>query len=236
MLALAAVMAGVFLAIDLRQRGFDPSHALEIVLAAAVGAFLGARVYYLVEHWGEPGENLFLGSGIVWYGGVVGGVIAVIPVAIWKRIPVGIMANAVAAPLALAYAIGRIGCQLSGDGDYGPPTDLPWGMSFPDGTVPTSIAVHPTSIYESAAMLVAFWILWRWRGRLTAPWSLAGLYLVLSGIERFLAEFVRLTPVEFAGLTTAQIISLIFILIGLPLVWRGRSRAGTPPLAPAEVS
>ncbi len=236
MLALAAVMAGVFLAIDLRQRGFDPSHALEIVLAAAVGAYLGARVYYVVEHWGEPGQNLFLGSGIVWYGGVVGGIIAVIPVAIWKRIPVGIMANAVAAPLALAYAIGRIGCQLSGDGDYGPPTDLPWGMSFPDGTVPTNIAMHPTPIYESAAMLLVFWILWRWRGRLTAPWSLAGLYLVLSGIERFLSEFVRLTPVEFAGLTAAQIISLIFILIGLPLIWRGRSRAGTPPLAPAKVS
>ncbi len=233
MIAIAAVMAGVFLAIDLRQRGFDPSHALEIVLAGAVGGFLGGRVYYLVEHWGEPGENLFLGSGIVWYGGVVGGVIAVILVAMWKRIPVGIMANATAAPLALAYAIGRIGCQLSGDGNYGPATDLPWGMSYPDGTVPTSIVVHPTPIYESVAMLVVFWILWRWRGRLTTPWSLAGLYLVLSGIERFLAEFVRINPVEFAGLTTAQIISLIFILIGLPLIWRGRSRAGTPPLASA---
>ena len=227
MAALGVVFAGLFLAIDLRQRGLDPSNAVEIVLAAAIGGFIGARVYYVVEHWGERGEGLISGSGLVWYGGVAGGVIAVILVALWRRIPLA------AAPLALAYVIGRIGCQLAGDGDYGRATDLPWGMAYPDGTVPTTQIVHPTPVYESIAMLVVFWVLWRMRGRLTAPWSLFGLYLVLGGIERLLVEFVRATPVAFAGLTNAQLISVALIIIGVPLVWRGIRQGGAPPLAPA---
>ena len=236
MAALAIIFSGLFLAIDLRQRGYDPSSSLEIVFAGGIGGFIGARLYYVAEHWGEPGEGLFSGSGLVWYGGVVGGVIGVILIAIWKRIPVGVMANAVAAPLALAYVIGRIGCQLAGDGDYGSATSLPWGMSYPDGTVPTTEIVHPTPVYESIAMLVVFWVLWRFRGRLTAGWSLFGLYLVLAGVERLLVEFVRATPVTFAGMTTAQVISVVLILIGIPLVWRGvrgGSAEGRPPPAPA---
>ena len=236
MAALAIIFSGLFLAIDLRQRGYDPSSSLEIVFAGGIGGFIGARLYYVAEHWGEPGEGLFSGSGLVWYGGVVGGVIGVILVAIWKRIALGVMANAVAAPLALAYVIGRIGCQLAGDGDYGSATSLPWGMSYPDGTVPTTEIVHPTPVYESITMLVVFWVLWRFRGRLTAGWSLFGLYLVLAGVERLLVEFVRATPVTFAGMTTAQVISVVLILIGIPLVWRGvrgGSAEGRPPPAPA---
>ena len=236
MAALAIIFSGLFLAIDLRQRGYDPSSSLEIVFAGGIGGFIGARLYYVAEHWGEPGEGLFSGSGLVWYGGVVGGVIGVILIAIWKRIPLGVMANAVAAPLALAYVIGRIGCQLAGDGDYGSATSLPWGMSYPDGTVPTTEIVHPTPVYESIAMLVVLWVLWRFRGRLTAGWSLFGLYLVLAGVERLLVEFVRATPVTFAGMTTAQVISVVLILIGIPLVWRGvrgGSAEGRPPPAPA---
>ena len=236
MAALAIIFSGLFLAIDLRQRGYDPSSSLEIVFAGGIGGFIGARLYYVAEHWGEPGEGLFSGSGLVWYGGVVGGVIGVILIAIWKRSPLGVMANAVAAPLALAYVIGRIGCQLAGDGDYGSATSLPWGMSYPDGTVPTTEIVHPTPVYESIAMLVVFWVLWRFRGRLTAGWSLFGLYLVLAGVERLLVEFVRATPVTFAGMTTAQVISVVLILIGIPLVWRGvrgGSAEGRPPPAPA---
>ena len=100
---------------------------------------------------------------------------------------------------ALGYAIGRIGCQLAGDGDYGDVTTLPWGMAYPEGTVPTTQIVHPTPVYETLASLVIFWVLWRMRGRLTAPWALFGLYLVLAGVERFAVEFVRATPVVVAG-------------------------------------
>jgi phosphatidylglycerol:prolipoprotein diacylglycerol transferase len=217
-------VAAVFLAVDLRQRGSDPSLALEIIFAAGLGGFIGARIYYLVENWGEPGMGLFSTSGIVWYGGVAGGVIAVILWAAWRRMPLGFVANVAAAPLAIGYAIGRIGCQLAGDGDYGSATDLPWGMAYPEGTVPTTEIVHPTPVYETLASLVIFWILWRMRGRLTAPWSLFGLYLVLAGIERFLVEFVRATPVVMAGLTTAQLISVAIVVIGAILVWTGWNR------------
>ncbi len=75
MAALAIIGAGLFLAIDLRQRGYDPSSSLEIVFAGGIGGFIGARLYYVAEHWGEPGEGLFTSSGLVWYGGVAGGVI-----------------------------------------------------------------------------------------------------------------------------------------------------------------
>lgn len=224
MAALALVLAGIFLAVDMRQRGLDPSNALEIAIAAGIGGFIGARVYYVVEHWGERGEGLFSGSGLVWYGGVLGGLIGVVLVAAWRRLPLGLVANMAAAPLALAYAVGRIGCQLAGDGDYGDVTSLPWGMSYPEGTVPTNEIVHPTPVYETLSALVIFWILWRMRGRLTAPWSLFGLYLVLAGIERFLVEFVRTTPIVLAGITTAQIISIGIVIIGAVLVWRGWNR------------
>lgn len=236
MVALAIVVAAIFLAIDLRQRGYDPSWSIEVAFAAGLGGFIGARVYYVVENWGDPGMGLFSTTGIVWYGGVAGGFIGVILWATWRRMPLGITANLVAAPLALGYAIGRIGCQLAGDGDYGDVTSLPWGMSYPDGTVPTREIVHPTPVYETLASLVIFWLLWRMRGRLSAPWALFGLYLVLAGIERFMVEFVRATPVVAAGLTAAQIISIAIVLAGAVLVGRGWNRPGplrTGPAAPS---
>jgi phosphatidylglycerol:prolipoprotein diacylglycerol transferase len=236
MVALAIVGGAVFLAIDLRQRGYDPSWAIEVAFAAGVGGFVGARIYYLIENWGEPGMGLFSTTGIVWYGGVAGGFIGVFLWSLWRRIPVGITANMVAAPLALGYAIGRIGCQLAGDGDYGDLTSLPWGMAYPEGTVPTTDIVHPTPVYETLASLVIFWILWRMRGRLPAPWALFGLYLLLAGLERFLVEFVRATPIVAGGLTAAQVISIIIMAVGAVLVWRGWNRTAplrTGPAAPA---
>lgn len=233
MIAVAVVVAAVFLAIDLRQRGYDPSWAIEVAFAAGLGGFIGARIYYLVENWGEPGLGLFSTTGIVWYGGVAGGFIGVILWSVWRRIPLGITANMVAAPLALGYAIGRIGCQLAGDGDYGDLTSLPWGMAYPEGTVPTTDIVHPTPVYETLASLVIFWILWRMRGRLPAPWALFGLYLLLAGLERFLVEFVRATPIVGGGLTTAQIISLAIVAIGAVLVWRGWNRPAPLRTGPA---
>ncbi len=226
LVAAGIVVAAMFLAIDLRQRGFEPTWAIEVAFAAGVGGFVGARIYYLIEHWGEPGLGLLSATGIVWYGGVAGGFLAVALWSAWRRLPLGTVANVVAAPLAIGYAIGRIGCQLAGDGDYGDVTSLPWGMAYPDGTVPTTDIVHPTPVYETLASLAIFFILWRMRGRLTSPWALFGLYLVLAGIERFLVEFVRATPVVAGGLTAAQFISIAAIGIGTALLWRGGNRSG----------
>jgi phosphatidylglycerol:prolipoprotein diacylglycerol transferase len=118
-----------------------------------------------------------------------------------------------AAPLALGYAIGRIGCQVSGDGDYGKAWDGPWAMAYPDGTVPTTTTVHPTPIYETLAMGLAAYLLWRLRDRFRTG-VLFALYLLLSGIERLLVEFLRRNPDVALGLTQAQLISVGMILAG----------------------
>jgi phosphatidylglycerol:prolipoprotein diacylglycerol transferase len=120
--------------------------------------------------------------------------------------------------LAIGYAIGRIGCQLSGDGDYGRATSLPWGMSYPDGEVPTTEIVHPTPVYETAAMLVVFFVLWRLRDRLNRPWQLFGLWAILAGAERFLVEFVRRNADVALGLTPAQLWSVGMMVVGAVLM------------------
>ena len=92
--------------------------------------------------------------------------------------------------LAIGYAVGRLGCQLAGDGDYGIPSDLPWAMSYPDGTVPTTDRVHPTPIYEFLVMSAVTWWLWSRRDK-ARHGALIGWWAVLAGIERFLVEFIR---------------------------------------------
>jgi phosphatidylglycerol:prolipoprotein diacylglycerol transferase len=134
---------------------------------------------------------------------------------------------------ALGYGIGRIGCFLSGDGDYGVPTSLPWGMSFPNGLVPTTDRVHPTPIYELIAACVIAWVLWRIGAKqiTAAAKASAGIvfaaYLVLTGIARFLVEFIRINPRSFFGLTNAQAASLASIAAGIILWLQVRARSGT---------
>ncbi len=119
-----------------------------------------------------------------------------------------------AIPLAMGYAIGRIGCQLSGDGDYGKPWDGPWAMAYPNGVVATDVPVHPTPVYEALAMGFVAWVLWRNRDALR-PGALFGCYLVAAGVERFLVEFVRRNDPEGLGLTVAQMTSLGLVLAGV---------------------
>jgi phosphatidylglycerol:prolipoprotein diacylglycerol transferase len=131
-----------------------------------------------------------------------------------------------AAPaIAFGYAVGRIGCQLSGDGDYGIPWDGPWAMAYPDGTVATDVPVHPTPVYETLAMGLATYVLWRLRGRLW-PGLLLALYLVLAGLERFLVEFIRRNDEVVLGLTQAQLISLAMLVGGVVWMWVVAARRG----------
>ncbi|MCC6832142.1 MAG: prolipoprotein diacylglyceryl transferase [Thermoleophilia bacterium] len=225
MMAISLVVPWWFLREDLRDRGYDPESAFWLMLGAGVGGVAGAKIWYVLDN---PGEPLLSGSGLTWYGGLIGGVSGVILAALYLRLPLGEIANAAAAPLAIGYGIGRIGCQLAGDGDYGSPTSLPWGMSYPDGTVPTDQVVHPTPLYEIAAMVVLFWLLWRLRGRVTAPWALFGVYCVLAGLERFLIEFIRRNSEVAAGLTAAQLVSVGLVALGAALFFLAR------PAAPAR--
>jgi len=209
--------AGAVLARRLRELGKPVDWAYEIIFAGLAGGVIGSRIDYLVENWDKVSDDLlgnaFSGSGLVWFGGVVGGAVGVLLWARWRGwLGLGLLDTA-AVPLALGYAIGRVGCQLSGDGDYGVASDVPWAMAYPDGTVPTTQEVHPTPVYETLAMGVVALVLWRLRDRV-APGVVFALYLLLSGLERFLVEFIRRNDELVASLTLAQLVSLAMIAAG----------------------
>lgn len=230
--ALAFVAAWWVVRHELRRRGSRGEAASSLVLAAAVGGFVGARLYWFAEHASEASaSDLLSASGFTWYGGVLGATAAVALVARREGVRFGDLLAASAPALALGYAIGRIACQFAGDGTYGRASDLPWAMAYPDGVVPTTERVHPTPVYETLAGLVFFALLWRLRDRL-APHRLFGLYLVLSSGSRFLVEFVRINDPVLMGLTQPQLFSLAFGLIGVGLLgWKRRLQTAHPQAA-----
>lgn len=231
--AFAAFFFG-FLAIlhEVRRRRLGDDLAYDILLHAYVGGWVGARLFVIPSAWelflDDPVGILLSGSGWVWYGGVIGGAVACWRLAHARGMPLLALADITSPALALGLAIGRIGCQLSGDGDYGIPTDLPWGMSYPEGVVPTMERVHPTPIYEMVACFGLYgWL--RRRQRISPPLGdVFGYYLIASGVIRFLIEIVRRNPAWLLGLTTAQGISIGMIALGAWLLVRRR------PTRPAE--
>jgi phosphatidylglycerol:prolipoprotein diacylglycerol transferase len=229
MFALGFLAAGAVVARRFVELGKPPDWAYEMTFAALLGGLVGARVYYLAENWSDVSDdllgNVFSGAGLVWYGGAIGGALAVFAWAWWRGFLSLALLDLAAVPLALGYAIGRVGCQLSGDGDYGRASDLPWAMSYPEGTVPTDEEVHPTPVYETLAMGLIAWLLWQWRDRFR-PGVLFALYLVLSGFERFLVEFVRRNDETVAGLTTPQVESIVLMLVGGAWIALVSRRAG----------
>ena len=161
--ALAALVAGWLLQRELARRDHAPELAFPLTVAGVVGGFAGAKLYFLLEQGAGVSVHDLGGSGFTWYGGVIGGAAAVWWVARRRGVAIGELAGLVAVPLAVAYGIGRLGCLLAGDGTYGGPTDLPWAMSFPDGTVPTTDRVHPAPLYEAIAAFAIAGVLWRRR-------------------------------------------------------------------------
>ncbi|HEY8257520.1 MAG TPA: prolipoprotein diacylglyceryl transferase [Gemmatimonadales bacterium] len=241
MMMVAFLMGGWLIALELRRRSLAEDYAADMVAAAVVGGIIGAKLWY-VALTKDPGA-LFSRGGLVWYGGFVGGTIAVI-VNGWRlRVPLRWTMQLTAPALAAAYALGRVGCFLVND-DYGRPTSLPWGVKFPRGLPPstagnlehlfgvavpagtdpsTVLAVHPTQLYEVAAMLVAFAILWRLRLKNRPVGWLFGVYLVFAGVERFLVEILRAKDDRFLGaFTLAQLTSVFLVVIGasLMVMWR----------------
>lgn len=220
------VAAAAVLARHLRELGKSVDWAYEIIFAGLVGGIVGSRLDYLIQNWDEVSDdllgNVVSGAGLVWFGGLVGGAAGVLLWA-WRRGFLGLrLLDVTAVPLALGYAVGRVGCQLSGDGDYGEASNLPWAMAYPDGTVSTTEEVHPTPIYESLAMGLVALLLWRLRGRL-APGMVFALYLLLAGVERLLVEFIRRNDDAALGLTLAQLVSVG--MIAGAAAWLARSRA-----------
>jgi phosphatidylglycerol---prolipoprotein diacylglyceryl transferase len=238
MFALAFLGAGALIAKRLKEIGKPVDWAYEMGFAALIGGVVGSRVYFLIQNWSSVKNdllgNVLSGSGLVWYGGAIGGALAVL---LWARYRdfLGLALLDLAAPaLALGYAIGRCGCQLSGDGDYGKPWDGPWAMSYPNGTVPTDRTVHPTPVYETLAMGLGAWILWQLRDRLRLG-VLFAIYLLYAGTERFLIEFLRRNHEVALGLTAAQLESLGMIVVGTVWIVAVRRRHGSlARVAPTE--
>ena len=220
MFALGFIAAAAVVSRRLKEIGKPGDWAYEMIVAALVGGLVGSRIDFIIENYsdvkGDLLGNIFSGSGLVWYGGVIGGAIAVILWAWWRKmLNVGLL-DLSAVPLAVGYAIGRIGCQVSGDGDYGIAWNGPWAMAYPHGTKPIDTPVHPTPIYETLAMGLVAYLLWRLRDRVQ-PGILFAIYLVLAGTERLLVEFIRRNPTELLGLTQAQLVSIVMIVAGV--VW-----------------
>src|SRR5436190_8255586 len=217
MAALAFIAAGAMVARRLHEWGKPADWAYELIFAGAIGGLVGARIQFVIENYDSVKHdllgNLFSGSGLVWYGGVIGGAIGVLIWARFRHMLELALLDLCAVPLAIGYAIGRIGCQVSGDGDYGKAWNGPWAMAYPHGEVPTTHTVHPTPIYETVAMGLVAIVLWRLRDRLR-PGLLFALYLVLSGTERLLVEFIRRNHHVVDGLTAPQLESIALMAIG----------------------
>jgi phosphatidylglycerol:prolipoprotein diacylglycerol transferase len=215
--ALAFIGAAAVVWRRLEELGKPPDWAYEMGFAALIGGLVGSRLDFVIQNYDDVKDdlfgNIFSGAGLVWFGGLIGGAIGVFLWA-WYRGFLGTALLDLAAPaLALGYAIGRIGCQLSGDGDYGENWDGAWAMAYPDGTEPIDETVHPTPVYETLAMGLVAMVLWRLRFTLTNG-LLFALYLVLAGGERLLVEFIRRNEDAAIGLTTAQLFSVAMIVAG----------------------
>jgi phosphatidylglycerol---prolipoprotein diacylglyceryl transferase len=232
MVALAFLAGFHVLKKELERKGMGEELASSLVTAELIGGLVGAKLYFVLfeippnQTWGEIFRILFSGSGLVWYGGVGLATLSGIWVVRRHRVSLVMVLDATAPALAVGYAIGRIGCQLAGDGCYGIPTDLPWGMAYPQGVVPTLEKVHPTPVYETLTGLMIFGLLWGMRKRFPQPGFAFCLYLVLAGLVRFLVEFVRCNPELLWGLSDDQLISLG--MMGMGLIWGGRLLAKSP--------
>lgn len=240
------LVGGWLITRELRRRGLYEEYAADIVVAAVIGGIVGAKLWY----WVMNGGSLFSRGGLVWYGGFLGGFLAVM-INGWRlKVPLRWTFHLCAPALAAAYALGRIGCFIVND-DYGHPTNLPWGVRFPQGLPPstaenmqqqfgiavpagmdpaTVLAVHPTQLYETVTMLGVFALLWRLRLSVRPVGWVFGVYLMLAGVERFLIEFLRAKDDRLFGpLTVAQIASLLLVIAGVVFVTRLRQGEELPP-------
>lgn len=229
LMALAALVAGWLVWFELKHYGYDPEISSTMVFAAAVGGLLGARILFILEEWGSfvrsPWDFIFSGAGFTWYGGMAGATLAVTWVVRRYGIPWLKAADISSPAVTLAYGIGRIGCHIAGDGDWGTVTDVPWAVAYTNAIIgwvhpytglpyPPGVLVHPTPIYEFLQSLAIFGILWPLRKKGYADGTLFWIYLILSGLARFTVEFWRVNPPLASGLSEAQWFSLALIGIG----------------------
>jgi len=239
MMGISFIIGSTLLTGELRRKKMNPEMGSTITLLALVGGIAGSKILFLIENWSDflatPVAMAFSPGGLTFYGGFI---LATVLIAVYLRnqhVSFLRVADAAAPPLLLSYGVARIGCHLAGDGDYGFPTTLPWGTDysngtyppsaafknfpeitsqFPGGVVPDTIPCHPTPIYEFLICSILFYFLWKSRKRLGPDGTVFAAYLMLAGAERFVIEFFRLNERFFFGLSEAQIIAAVLIVIG----------------------
>jgi len=229
MASLGFLAAALLMQRDFAGKRVPRELAWWIVATGMLGGIAGARLHLALWNWQafaqDPLAFLAAPSGLIWYGGLVGGVLATwAPIRVfgvpWLR-----AADTAAPAIALGLAIGRIGCHLAGDGDWGVPTTLPWGVAYVDALAgwphPPGVRVHPAMLYEMAALLALVVWLWRVRRRVTPDGAVFFLYLGFSGAIRFLVEGIRVTPVLALGMTEAQWIGIAVALASM--LWLHRN-------------
>ncbi len=222
---LAFIAAYYLLRADIHRRGLRVD-GQNIISTCALMGIAGAKIYHVLQSpsdlIADPIGSIFSRSGFAWFGGFLGVLLALFLLARHYRLTYLQMLDLCSPAASLGYAIGRIGCLVSGDGDYGIPTSLPWGMSFPNGIVPTTQRVHPTPIYEAIVALLICWYLWRQGSKqLRGPrpvGQITGEYLALTGLARFLVEFIRINPRTFLGMSNAQLMGLVSFIAGVVLI------------------
>jgi phosphatidylglycerol:prolipoprotein diacylglycerol transferase len=233
-----------------------PKFMDNVGLIAFLTGLVGARLFHVLEHprefLADPMAMLLSRGGFTIFGGLIVGTLAGLLYCRAKRAPLATMLDAVAPAIMLSYGIGRIGCQISGDGDWGIAADLAakpdwlptwfWAQTYEGNIAGVDISppgVYPTPVYEVLMSFIAFAVLWRLRKHTHAAGWLFCLYLLLAGIERLAVEAIRVnTAYEIAGFafTQAQLIATILVIAGSLGMWRlARSRpTGAPRTTPRE--
>lgn len=257
MIVIAFLVANYLLKKEFQNYGYNPDYADDIVFRAALGGILGAKIYFLIENYDIASENIgglwkifyglvtldsslvssgiqLFGAGLVFLGGLLGGLLLVTHYIRKKSLEWLVVADLVAPLIALGHGIGRVGCLLVGD-DYGVPTDLPWGIAFPNGAPPSTaynisqtgyvlpegisyseiLAVHPTQIYEMIAYVLIFFFLRFLLKKNHFNGEIFINYLFLAGLARFVVEFIRLNPRYYFDLSGAQYISILMMIISI---------------------
>jgi phosphatidylglycerol:prolipoprotein diacylglycerol transferase len=246
---MAFVIAQIIAQRELARRGHDPEPIGDLVFAAVIGGLLGGKIYYAILM--HEMSALTSRAGFVFWGGLMGGILAVWLVIRRKHLSFTRISDVGGIAVAAAYSIGRTGCWAVGD-DYGRPWNGPWAVSFPNGAPPSTVSnmtelfgipapagaapnqvlsVHPTQLYETALGFVMFLILWRYRNHKHAEGWLFGLYCVLAGVERFVIEFVRAKDDRFffGTFTMAQFIAILFTIVGAIWMYMRRNPGPDSP-------
>lgn len=226
----------------------------DIVIYAALFGFVGAKIFHNLENWNDfvkdPVGSLISFSGLTFYGGLICAGVAISLYAKSKKIKLVHLFDAMATTMMLAYGLGRLGCQIAGDGDWGIPNlhpkpfnwlpDWMWAYQYPHNVVnegvpiagcfgpycnQLAVPVYPTPFYEIVACLFLFMVLWMIRKRIKIPGQLFGIYLVFNGVERFFIEKIRVnTKYDFLPFhpTQAELISSFLVLAGIIVIVKSK--------------